>query len=82
MSFDLSSVKEIRTVQIEIYLEKGTGRNLECVVTGPDYGGKIQKQKHPNLGWAGMGWDGFVYLVKDAPPGKNRYAFIAKLIDP
>ncbi len=77
MSFDLSSVKEIETVQIEMYLEKGTGRNLECVVTGPDYDGKVQKQKHPDLGW-----DGFVYVIKNAPSGKNRYAFTAKLIDP
>ncbi|HZB89487.1 MAG TPA: hypothetical protein VE291_12555 [Terracidiphilus sp.] len=77
MSFDLSSVKGVETIPIEMYLEKGTERNLECEVTGPDYGGKIQRQKHPNLGW-----DGFVYLIENAPPGKNRYAFTAKLIDP
>ena len=75
ISFNLSSDKPVESVRVEVYLEKGGGRNMECEVTGPDYGGKVFKQKHPSLGW-----DGFVYLVEKAPAGTNRYAFTAKLI--
>lgn len=76
-SLSLSSVTEIDSIRIEVYLEKGTGKNLEWERTGPDYGGKVQKQKHPNLGW-----DGFVCLIEHAPPGTNQYAITAKLVDP
>lgn len=75
ISFNLSSDKPVESVRVEVYLEKGGGRNMECEVTGPDYGRKVFKQKHPSLGW-----DGFVYLVEKAPAGTNRYAFTAKLI--
>lgn len=75
ISFSLKSVRPTESLRIEVYLEKGNGRNMECEVTGPDYGGKVLKQKHPRLDW-----DGFVYVIENAPAGSNRYAFTAKLV--
>lgn len=76
ISFNLTSMKMIDSIRIEVYLEKGNRRILECEVTGPDYGGKVLKQKHPRFAW-----DGFVYLVENAPAGANRYSITAKLVE-
>jgi hypothetical protein len=76
ISFNLSSVKPIERIEIEVYLERGNGRNLECATTGPDYAGTtVQKRKHPSLGW-----DGFIYTIENAPSGTNRYTLTAKLL--
>lgn len=76
ISFNLKSVKVTENIRIEVYLERGNGRNLGCEVTGPDYGGKVLKQKHPRLGW-----DGFAYIVENAPEGSNRHAITATLVE-
>ena len=41
ISFNLKSIKATEKIWIEVYLERGNGRNLKCEVTGPDYGGKV-----------------------------------------
>jgi hypothetical protein len=78
ISFTLSSVLPIESVRVEVYLERDTGRNLEGLISGPNYAGsQLYKQNHPNTGWGG-----FVYLIENAPSGVNRYAVTAKLEKP
>lgn len=62
---------------IEIYLQEGTGGVLECEITGNSHQGQSLKAETCRLGeWTGQGW---VYEVKDVPPGDLLLALKAKI---
>jgi hypothetical protein len=52
---------------MEVYLEEGTGKRLECAITGDTYKNqKIESRSYSSNGWKGSG---FIYTVTDIPPG-------------
>ena len=75
-TFNFESKETIPLVELYFYIEPGIGKNFVLERTGPVYEGetlKAAKITHDNKEWSG-----WVYTVKDAPAGLQKYKVRAK----
>jgi hypothetical protein len=77
ISFSTNTRDSLPAFRLEVYLEQGSGKSLDCQITSSRYAGDgLTAGTYAVNGWNGSGW---VYQATNVPAGSLQFTLRAKL---